>query len=169
MNIHAPACLFSAIRLSFRIVMFLLFLLMSACSSSQTPEQEVQEYVRTAEKSFENKDAGDLKKLISKEYRDKRDLRRGDITRILAGYFLRDRKTFILSNLEEVRFTNGDATADFRLLAALSSKPLSANDLQLLDADCYLLTGTLQKNGDWLLTIAELQRMSVDECVNSFN
>ena len=148
------------------LVLLILFLALS-CSSPQTPEEEIQEYVRTAEEAFAKKDAGDIKKLIARDYQDKRNLRRQDITRILAGYFLRNQKAFILSTMDELHFSDGDTTADFRLFAALSATPLSGNDLQLLDADCYMLTGTLRKNGDWLLTTADLQRISVDEFIGS--
>ena len=169
MNSSAFTFLSSGLKCSSWAVVFLLLLLTAACSSSQTPEEEIEEYVQKAENYFEDKDAGDLKKLIAGDYQDTRNLTRQDIRRILAGYFMRNQKTFILSNMDELSFSNEDTTADFRLFAALSSQPLEENDLQLLDASCYLLNGTLRKNGKWLLTTAELKRIPLDEFVGSFN
>ena len=148
--------------------MFLLLLI--SCSGSENPEVEINEYIAVAEKNFETKSTGALKKLISENYHDSKNFSRQDIARIIAGYFLRHPSIYVLTNTRDIALTDNQTTAYATLYVAVSREPLLETDLELVQAECYRLEAELQREGgDWLLRSAALSSISATEFIDSYN
>jgi len=148
----------------------ILFLLLISCTGTDNPVVEINEFIAAAEKNFERKDTGNLKKLISNNYHDSKNFSRQDIARIIAGYFLRRPSIYVLTNPREISLAGNQTTARLTLYVAVSREPLLETDLELVQAERYRLEVELQKEGgDWLLTSAALNSISANEFIDSYN
>ena len=126
--------------------------LQSGCGGPEVgPEEQLRQWLSTAQQAVESRERRDLLDLISPAYVDARGLDRDDIGDRLRVYFLRQHSIKLLTSIEEIRIF-GVSAAEIELTVAMAGK----NDSILgFSADAYRFQLELERDGDdWLLISA---------------
>lgn len=143
---------------SFRRVCALLLalLLLAACGRSDSPEEQIRQYVAAAETAVEARDPGDLKELIAEQYQDDEGRTRRDIVAVAARYLYANKNIHVLTRIEDLRFPSPEQ-ARLAVYAALTGQNVSDLDALLnMQADLYRFDLELIKtDGKWQLVRAD--------------
>ena len=134
------------------ILQALLLAVSLAACSSDTPEEQIKQYVAAGEEAVENRDVGDLRDLISEGYQDNLGRTRRDLVAIAARYILISKNIHILTRIDELRFPAEDR-AEFQLFAAMAGQNISDLDALLnMQADLYRFDLEVHREeGEWKL------------------
>lgn len=143
---------------------FLLILLFSviSCTSQISPEEEIEEYIASVEKRFEDRHATKLKKYIADEYIDSKGYTKKDLVRFAAGYILRRPAIYITTNISELNIIDGNK-AQFKLDVSVSNFPTEDNDIRLVQGEFHRFFIDLEKTGKWQLRSLQWQKSTLDE------
>lgn len=140
------------------------FISLASCSSSPSPEEQIEEFISEVVKESESRDLRGLKKLISENYSDKNKRTRKEILQIAASHFIRNKNINILNRFESLIFSDDETTASLTVYAAISNFAIQEDDMKLLQADIHRFDIDLQKvSKRWLLSSAKWQRASIDD------
>lgn len=132
-------------------------LFFNGCGGEEkSPEAEVRQFIAAGEKAAEERNLGDIKKLISENYIDDKDRKKIDLVRVVAGYFLRNNNIHLFSRIGSLQFTEKDK-AELQVFVAMAGLPVESAEM-LLDAraDLYRFDMILTRDsGEWLLSSAQ--------------
>jgi hypothetical protein len=135
----------------------MVLLLIAACGGPATPpEEELRQWVNSAQAAAEAKERRAMLDLISPDYADGRNYKRDDIGDMLRVYFLRQNNITLLTSIDEIRLY-GDSAAEIDMTVGMAG----TNDSVFgFSADAYSFQLELENNGDdWLLIAARWGEM----------
>jgi len=149
---------------SLALLLLLLTFNLQGCSDEDPAEQQVRHYIDSAILATESRDLGDFRALIDDNYRDAQGHDKKTLSRMAAGYFLRNRNIHLFSKINHIHFPNPEQ-AEVQLYLAMTGQAVSDLDsLFSLRAELYQFDIKLvKKDGDWLLNNARWQRVRQDE------
>lgn len=133
-------------------VMALLSLALGACGGPEPgPEEQLRQWVSTAQTAAEAKERRAMMDLISPAYADGRDNDRDDVGNMLRVYFLRQHSIKLLLSIEDIRMF-GDSAAEIDMTVGMAG----TNDGAFgFSADAYNFQLELELDGDdWQLISA---------------
>jgi len=127
-----------------------ILLLLSGCSEPDSPEQRIRQLIADGESAVEARSLPDLRTLISENYLDGSKRTRRDLTRLLAGYFLRHKSIHLLVQIHEILVEEPDR-ARAVIYVAMAGRPLDdASQLSFVRANLYRFDLELSEvEGDW--------------------
>lgn len=131
----------------------------SACNQTVTPEEEIRALVREAEIAAEDRQVGDLARLISAQYGDERGNSKDELVRMLRLQMIRNQVIYLMVRSGEIKIIDPDsATAVVHV--AMAGGPLETfEDLARLGAELYRFDLDLVKeSGKWRIIRARWGR-----------
>ena len=139
---------------------------LSACSSNNSSEDQIRQYVSSAVSAAESREALAIRNLISDKYKDESHRDRRRLVGLALGYFLRNKNIYIFTQISKIKFPVPDK-ASVKLYAAMTgSRVTGAQALLDIRADLYQFDLMLTRDGgDWLLQNASWQRASIEDIV----
>lgn len=142
------------------VIAVVLSSLLGACGGPGVGvEEQVRQWVSSAEEAAEARERRALLDLISPAYQDGHNYDRDDIDEMLRAYFLRRTSVELITSIDEVRLY-GDSAAEIDLTLGLAG----ANDGVFgFSADAYNFQLELVLDGsDWLLIAARWSALGGD-------
>lgn len=152
-----------AIRISTALSVVALFAA-SGCSDNVTPEEEIRALVREAEIAAEERQVGDLGRLISNQYGDDRGNNKDELLRMLRLQMIRNQVIYLLVRTGEIKVVD-ETSASAVVQVAMAGGPLETfEDLGRLGAELYRFDLDLAKeSGKWRIIRARWGRaMEID-------
>ena len=139
-------------------VLFLV-LVLAACGSKETPEEQVKQFVAAGEEVFEARNIGDVKELISEKYNDELGRTRQDLVALSARYIFSNKNIHVLTRIGELTFPS-ENKALLQLYVAMTGQNVSDLDALLnMQADLYRFDMELVREGrQWKLLKADWRR-----------
>ncbi|MCP3668498.1 MAG: hypothetical protein GY696_39450 [Gammaproteobacteria bacterium] len=148
--------------------LLLLLLLVTGCSGDpETPEARIRAMIAAGESAVEERSLGEIKALISPDYKDANHLDRRGVVRILAGYFLRNKSIHLLTQIDAVELPTPE-TARVRLYVAMAGQPVAGlQGLSNIRADLHRFDLDLkQEEGEWRVISGQWQRAAKADFLN---
>ena len=135
----------------------------TGCSDSDSPEQQIKNYIAAGKLAAESRKLGDFKKLIADDFRDSQGHDKTSMVRIAAGYFLRNKNIHLFTQINDIYFPHPDQ-ADVRMYIAMTGQAVhDINSIFNLRADLFEFELKLvRQDGDWLLQNARWSRVRQD-------
>lgn len=135
-------------------------LLLSGCSDYTTPEEEIKNLLKSAVTAAEKREISKLHDLVGEHYRDKYGNRKNDIRRIVAGYYIRNTRLFILMHIGSLRVT-GEKHAKAILYVAMADRPIvDTHSLKDIRAELYETKLELKHiRGSWKVVSSQWQQL----------
>ncbi|NNF52762.1 MAG: hypothetical protein HKN59_10030 [Gammaproteobacteria bacterium] len=132
---------------------------MSACDDKTTPEQEIRALVREAQIAAEERQVGDLARLISEQYGDERGNNKDELVRMLRLQMIRNQVIYLMVRTGEITLLD-DMSAKAVVRVAMAGGPLETyEDLARLGAELYRFDLELVKeSGKWRIISARWGR-----------
>ena len=131
-----------------------LALLLTACSDSASPEQQVRAVIDAMETAAEARDVGDLTEHLSANYRDAQGQDREQAARYARGYFIANQSVHLLTRIESLEFPAADE-ARVRLQVGMAGRGGEAGagglSADLHDFDLVLV----REGGEWKVSYAD--------------
>ncbi len=148
------------------IYLLLLATLLTACSDElSTPENEIREYIQTAELAAENREISSLAELIDNSYIDQKKLDKPQLLNLLRAYFFRHKNIHLITRIESVDI-QPDNRAFVVLYAAMTASAVhSASELGALRARVYRFEMQLIKNNQWRLQQASWKIANIRDMI----
>ncbi|MEE9358599.1 MAG: hypothetical protein V3U62_10060 [Sedimenticolaceae bacterium] len=101
-------------------------LLLSGCGGEVlSPEDRIREMLSAGEKAFEGRSVSEVGRFLSEQYLDDTGRQRGQLQKLLAGYFLTHQSIHLLMQINRIEFT-GESTAETTLFVALAGRPANS-------------------------------------------
>ncbi|MET0116247.1 MAG: hypothetical protein ABW090_02370 [Sedimenticola sp.] len=146
-------------RASLLLLSLFAALLLFGCSDGKTPEDRIREMLAAAEIAAEERSLLDFQKFIADDYSDGKGRGKRDVTRVAAGYFLRNKSVHILTQVKRIDLLD-EHRARVELFAGMSSMPASrVDELLAIRADLHRFDLELEeRNGEWLVISAKWRR-----------
>ena len=140
---------FSMLKKLFIVILFLLFITVSACNNdNQTPEQHIRFVINEIEAGIENRSLSKVIDHISEDYHDHKSRTKKDIQRYVQLHILRNQSITILSKVQSIDI-EGDL-ASVELSAAAVARGANDNDALTVKADTHKASLVFkQKSGNW--------------------
>ncbi len=134
-------------------------MLLGACGDEITPEQEIRALVREAEIAAEERQVGDLARLISAQYGDEHGQSKEELVRMLRLQMIRNQVMYLMVRTGEIKIID-QATATAVVRVAMAGGPLETfEDLARLGAELYRFDLDLVKeSGKWRIIRASWGR-----------
>jgi outer membrane biogenesis lipoprotein LolB len=128
--------------------------LLTACSDSASPEQQVRAVIESMETAAEARDVGDLLEHISANYRDAQGQDRTEASRYARGYFIANQSVHLLTRIESLEFPAPDE-ARVKLQVGMAGRGSEAGAAGL-STDLYDFNLALIREGDeWKVSYAD--------------
>ncbi len=139
------------------ILVILLFV--PACGNGDSPEEQISRFVKAGEEASENRDIGEIKKLISDQYSDENGRTKREITAVAARYFFTNKNIHIFTRTGELTFPE-EKKAHLQLFVAMTAQNVSDLDALLnMQAELYRFDMVLaQYDKEWKLISAQWRR-----------
>jgi len=130
-----------------------ILLLLAGCGEPDSPENRIRQLIADGEAAVEARSVGDVRNLVSENYLDGKKRTRRDLTRLLAGYFLRNKSIHLLVQVNEILVEEPDR-ARAVIYVAMAGRPLGdVSQLPLVRADLYRIELELTEvEGEWRVT-----------------
>lgn len=127
-------------------------LLLTGCDETNTPEEQVRQFIEAGTEAVEKRDISDVSDLIAENYSDVHGNNRQMALRMLTGYILGNKNIHVLIDIQHIHIPDSQH-AEVQLLAGMAGQ--SASDFaSLFDirANVYKFDLRLIKNDDdWQL------------------
>ena len=124
----------------------------TACSTPETPEQQVRAVVAAAEDAAERRDHADLMDLVAPDFEGAHGEDVAEVSRLLRGYLLAHPSIHVTTRIDQIDFPYADM-ARVRLTVGMLGSDARALELS---ADTLALGLDLQRReGEWRVTRAE--------------
>jgi hypothetical protein len=132
----------------------IILVLGSSCHKASTPEAEVRALVEKAQHAAEARKAGDLKDLLSADFRDAQGNTPAEVLQYLRGYFVLNQSVRLVARIDSLEFPAPD-TANLTVGVASATRT-GESGLAGLGADFRTFELTLVKeDGDWKVRYAK--------------
>lgn len=151
---------------------FLLCSVSSCNTNTETPQQQIQQFVKNGKTIAESRDIMSLKELISEQYRDDHSATKNGnkqaLLRRVAGYFWRYKNIHIFTRINNLTFSNRN-NAKLQLLVAMANLPVNSIDTLLnSSARFYQFDMTLiREKSDWKLLNTNWRTATSDDFFNN--
>jgi|SRR5688572_6922861 len=130
---------------------------LAGCGTKSSAEEEVRALVASAETAAEERDVGDVMKLIADDYSDAQGFDKAQLTNFLRGYFVMHPKIELVVDIGAVEFP-ADGLARTRVTIAMVGTQGTATDSSAT-GDLETVELELQRKGDeWRVTRADRVR-----------
>ena len=130
---------------------------LAGCGAKSSAEEEVRALVASAETAAEERDVGDVMKLIADDYSDAQGFDKAQLTNFLRGYFVMHPKIELVVDIGAVEFP-ADGLARTRVTIAMVGTQGTATDSSAT-GDLETVELELQRKGDeWRVTRADRVR-----------
>lgn len=128
---------------------------LAACSSSDSPEQQVRRVIEDMELAAEARDVGGLIEHVATEYRDANGQDRTALSRMVHGYFIANQSIHLLSRIEQLDFIADDeARAIVRV--GMAGREAEADGNWDLAVDLHRFEVAFRRYGDeWKVSHAD--------------
>ena len=138
---------------AYRSTFAAILLLLSGCGEPDSPENRIRQLIADGESAVEARSLADVRTLISEKYLDDKKRSRRDLSRLLAGYFLRHKSIHLLVQINEILVEEPDR-ARAVIYVAMAGRPLDdVSQLPLVHADLYRFElEFLVVEGEWRVT-----------------
>lgn len=153
-------------RDSWRALCLAAALAVSACSDDGlSPEAEIRQFVEAGVEAGEARSVDAIEALLHPEYLDQKGYNRGQLLKLLRGYFFRHRNVHLFTRIDDIRLL-GEGEAEVHLFVAMAGKVISdLGALPSLRARLYRFELRLLRDDRWRLqharwesaTLADLQ------------
>jgi hypothetical protein len=148
----------AALARSLRYTLCLPLLLLLACTSKPSPEEQVREVIRQAELAAEARSARELAALLSPEYRDAYGNGPDEVRQLARGYFLANQSLYLLTRVQTLAFPHPDE-ARATVTVAVVGREADAAGVWPLTADLQTFELVLRlEQGHWKVTWAQWDR-----------
>lgn len=130
---------------------YLSLLLLSGCGGEVlSPEDRIREMLSAGEEAVEGRSVSDVSRFLSEQYHDDTGRQRGQLQKLLAGYFLTHQSIHLLVQINRIEFTD-ESTAETTLFVALAGRPVnSVTQLISIRADLFRFDLNLrEEQGEW--------------------
>jgi hypothetical protein len=128
--------------------------LLTGCSDSASPEQQVRAVIESMETAAEERDVGDLMEHISANYRDAQGQDRAEASRYARGYFIANQSVHLLTRIESLEFPAPDE-ARVKLQVGMAGRTADAGAAgltgNLYDFDLALI----REGNEWKVSYAD--------------
>lgn len=132
--------------------------LVIACSSEDSPEQQVRTAIAEIELAAEARDTGDVIEWLDPAYRDAHGNDVEDVQRVLRGYFLTNQSIHLLTRIQELSFPHPDE-ARVVLQVAMVGREADAADAWNLAGDLHRFElALISQEGRWRVSWARWRR-----------
>jgi hypothetical protein len=129
----------------------------SSCHKSSTPEAEVRALVEKAQHAAEARKAGELKDLLSVDFRDAQGNTPAEILQYLRGYFVLNQSVRLVTRIDSLEFPASD-TANLTVGVASATQANGESGLSGLGANFRTFELVLVREGsDWKVRYAKWQ------------
>lgn len=129
-----------------------------ACSSEDSPEQQVRTAIAEIELAAEARDTGDVIEWLDPAYRDAHGNDVEDVRRLLRGYFLTNQSIHLLTRIEELTFPHPDEARVVLQVAMVGREADAANAWNLAGDLHRFEVALISEDGRWLVNWARWQR-----------
>jgi hypothetical protein len=150
---------------SLSLLITIVFFLTTGCSN-ETPEDQVRQYIKNAEKLVEENEIGKIKELIADNYNDEQGKSKKDIIAYLTYQLLTQRSIHLFTSIDTIDIPT-EAQAHATVFVAMTGQPIdNASSLLQIRADIYRFNFTLQKiDNKWMLVSSTWQPALLDDLV----
>jgi hypothetical protein len=133
-----------------KLAIALLIALTSGCSEpAKSPEDEIREFIAAGVAAAEDRDAGTLKDMVTRDYRDRRGYDREQIGKLLRLYFFRHKNIHLFYKIREINLI-GREEARVTLHAAMAGQAITSPSLlSSLRARIYRFELDIVKDDVW--------------------
>jgi hypothetical protein len=129
----------------------------TSCHKASTPEAEVRALVEKAQHAAEARKVGDLKELLSADFRDAQGDTPAEVAQYLRGYFVVNQSVRLITRIDSLEFPAPD-TANLKVGVASATQGTGESRVGGLGADFRTFELTLAKeDGDWKVRYAKWQ------------
>lgn len=134
----------------------LLLVLLGACGSKSSPEDQVRAVIAAAETAAEARDLSEVMDLVADGYTDTRGQDKAAIRDLMRAYFVINQSVHLLMRVEEIEFP-ADEIATAHIAVGMIGQQ-TQEDWQFV-ADIYEFdVQIVREDGDWRLQSAEWRR-----------
>lgn len=148
-------------------LIFVSLLLPGCDDEARSPEQEVREFIQQGIEAAEARKSGDLKPMLSWDYRDQQGNDKARITSVIRALFFRHKNIHLFSKLDEIRFPTSENASVSLYVAMTGSVVTDVSMLSGLRAHIYRFELELIKDdNEWLLKNANWHRASARDISN---
>lgn len=138
-----------------------ILLLLAGCGEQDSPEDRIRQLIADGESAVEARSIADARALVSENYLDGKKRTRRDLTRLLAGYFLRHKSIHLLVQVNEILIEEA-GRARAVIYVAMAGRPLDdVSRLPLVRANLYRFELEVSEvEGDWRVTGGQWRKAS---------
>ena len=156
---------------SLKVVCFLsLSLFLFACSGDEiNDEDQVRRYIDTAKTATEERSYDDIAVLLHSGYSDHKRRNKTTLLNLVRQYFFMHDNIHLLTRIDEMVFHSENKVKVIVYVAMAGNVISDASVLSSLRAKVYRFELQLIKQDEWLLQLADWQRSSVKEMMQSLN
>ena len=136
-------------------------LLLGCSGGTNSPEDEIRNFIAGAVEAAEQRSSADLTQMIHDSYLDQRGYNKQQVKSLLRVYFLRHKNIHLFTRIGEIELL-GDNQATARLHVAMAGSVISDIDaVSALRARIYGFELRLVKQDEWLLQHASWKPASL--------
>lgn len=157
-----PSTLFHRVFLVAAVVCLLLF---SSCSSPPTPEEQIHQFIDTAEEAVEDGKIRKIYPLVSDTYDDGKRNKR-ELMNYLVYQVLRNKSVYLFTSVSSIEFSKED-TALVEVITGMTGAPAESKfELLNLQAQVYSFSLTLSREDEeWRLISASWQPAELTDLI----
>ncbi len=139
-------------------------LMLSGCSSGNSPEDRVKQFLATAEVAIEQGKLGKVREMIADDYNDENGRTKKELLNYIAYQVLRKQAIHLYTSTKSITFETAE-TGRVEMFVAMSGAPADSKRILLdLQADIYRFEITLRgKDSTWEVTSASWEPAMLDE------
>ena len=147
----------------FQVVLVVLAILISGCSSETSTEDHIRAVISMIEKAAEERSMSGVSQHLSVNYKDKYHWNRRAAVRSLLGYFHQHRSIHLLTRITSVEIDTGEQAANAVVYVAMAGVPVESIDaLVTVKANLYRFDiRLLEEQGQWRVINTEWREASV--------
>lgn len=129
-------------------------LLMTACSSPDSPENQVTQVIGRMEGAAEARDVGDFMESIATDFRGRSGEGPDELRRYVQGYFIANQSIRLLTRIDSIEFPHPDE-ARVRVTVGMAGREAGAADAWNLATDIQTFEAVLRpEGGEWKVIYA---------------
>jgi hypothetical protein len=146
------------------LILTVSLLLLAGCSSEDSPEDLVKQFLDTAEIAIEQGELGKVRELIADDYTDSQSRTKKELLNYLAYQVLRKQAIHLYTSVKDITFPTPQ-TGAVEMFVAMSGAPADSKRVLLdLQADIYRFEISLRAKGPtWEVTSANWEPAMLDE------
>ena len=141
-------------------LVFLLALAGTACSDGEvTPEEQIEKLIARVEEGIEARDLGEIKAVVSDDYKDARQQDKKALVNLARFYFLRHQAIHLYTKIDSIDLVD-DNHASVVVFVGMAGAPVAEEQaFAALRAGLHRFEADLrQQDGEWQLVASQWRR-----------